>query len=69
MTGKDVCSHLYAIQEQLMQAPDYMSTLASRHSSMVNVRSCLAAHESSSSLSRMADLTGKSLSATLHVKR
>ncbi|KAK7493115.1 hypothetical protein BaRGS_00015636, partial [Batillaria attramentaria] len=59
LMGKDVCSHLYAIQEQLMKAPDYMSTLASRHSSMVNVRSCLAAQDSSASLSCMADLTGE----------
>ncbi|PVD28384.1 hypothetical protein C0Q70_10971 [Pomacea canaliculata] len=60
-TGKDVCSQLYVIQERLLQAPDYMSTLASRHSSMVNLRSCLAANDSSSSLTRLAlDLTGQS---------
>lgn len=58
LTGKDVCSHLYDIQEHLLQAPDYMSTLASRHSSMVNVRSCLAANDSSSSLQHMSDFGG-----------
>ncbi|KAK7108623.1 hypothetical protein V1264_016322 [Littorina saxatilis] len=58
LIGKDVCSHLYAVQEQLMQAPEYMTTLTSRQSSMVNVRSCLAAHDSSASLARMADFTG-----------
>ncbi|XP_025097418.1 blood vessel epicardial substance-like isoform X6 [Pomacea canaliculata] len=61
LIGKDVCSQLYVIQERLLQAPDYMSTLASRHSSMVNLRSCLAANDSSSSLTRLAlDLTGQS---------
>ncbi|KAL8581761.1 hypothetical protein ACOMHN_043179 [Nucella lapillus] len=60
LTGKDVCSQLYALQEQLMQTPDYMADVTSRHSSMVNVRSCLAAHDSSSStLCPPADLAGQ----------
>ncbi|XP_076445820.1 popeye domain-containing protein 1-like [Babylonia areolata] len=56
LTGKDVCSQLYALQEQLMQTPEFMADLPSRHSSMVNVRSCLAARDSSVSLCRLSDV-------------
>ncbi|XP_046582097.1 uncharacterized protein LOC124289574 [Haliotis rubra] len=34
--GKDISHKLYQIQELLLSSPDYMRTLASRQSSMVN---------------------------------
>ena len=41
LIGKDISHKLYQIQEKLLSNPDYMETLASRRSSMVNVRNSI----------------------------
>lgn len=41
LVGKDISHKLYQIQEKLLSNPDYMEALASRHSSMVNVRNSI----------------------------
>ncbi|XP_041350700.1 blood vessel epicardial substance-like [Gigantopelta aegis] len=55
--GKDICQKLYQIQEQLLANPDYMRTLPSRQSSMVNLRNSLVHQDSNISLSRLNNLS------------
>ncbi|KAK6170065.1 hypothetical protein SNE40_018547 [Patella caerulea] len=50
IVGKDISNKLYQIQELLLVNPDYMCTLASRQSSMVNIRHSLVTQDSSMSL-------------------
>jgi hypothetical protein len=47
VVGKDVSNKLYQIQELLLSNPDYMKTLSSRQSSMVNLRIALVTQNSS----------------------
>lgn len=53
VVGKDVSNKLYQIQELLLSNPDYMKTLSSRQSSMVNLRSALVTQNSSDPLYKL----------------
>ncbi|KAK3600504.1 hypothetical protein CHS0354_007884 [Potamilus streckersoni] len=51
MISKDISQKLYLIQEMLMANPNYMQTLASRRSSMVNLRNSIVSNVNISKLS------------------
>ena len=57
LIGKDISHKLYQIQEKLLSNPDYMETLASRRSSMVNVRNSIVSM-SAANLTKLNCLQG-----------
>lgn len=63
IVGKDVSTKLYQIQELLLTNPNYMQSVSSRRSSLVNVRSALVTSKSNPNLTRLncfgIDLKGK----------
>ncbi|XP_067676720.1 blood vessel epicardial substance-like [Haliotis asinina] len=73
--GKDISHKLYQIQELLLSNPDYMRTLASRQSSMVNLRNSLVTQDSCLSLTKLNNihmsggLTIASVGAALKAKK
>ncbi|XP_069139143.1 blood vessel epicardial substance-A-like [Argopecten irradians] len=53
LVGKDVSTKLYQIQELLLTNPNYMQSVSSRRSSLVNVRSAIATNKSNPDLNRL----------------
>ncbi|OWF52518.1 blood vessel epicardial substance-A-like [Mizuhopecten yessoensis] len=53
LVGKDVSTKLYQIQELLLTNPNYMQSVSSRRSSLVNVRSAIVTNKSNSDLTRL----------------
>jgi len=53
ITGKDISTKLYQIQELLLTNPNYMQSTSSRQSSIVNLRSAIVSNSSDPNLNKL----------------